>query len=143
MATANLSVGINTTKAKSDLQELKTWMAKGLTDMTLSINSTALQTSINTAMKGPSGGYRLHINAAQLKTDVADALKGAVAGAKVGGGSIDSTQIAAGIKQIKQTLSTGLAEAGQEGGKRLTKTITDDFGNLVTISHKAGVAAAE
>jgi TP901 family phage tail tape measure protein/lambda family phage tail tape measure protein len=143
MATANLSVGINTTKAKSDLQELKTWMAKGLTDMTLSINSTALQTSINTAMKGPSGGYRLHINAAQLKTDVADALKGAVAGAKVGGGSIDSTQIAAGIKQIKQTLSTGLAEAGQEGGKRLTKTITDDFGNLVTISHKAGVAAGK
>ena len=143
MATANLSVGINTTKAKTDLQELKTWMTKGLTDMTLSINSTALQTSINTAMKGPSGGYRLHINAAQLKTDVADALKGAVAGAKVGGGSIDATQIAAGIKQIKQTLSTGLAEAGQEGGKRLTKTITDDFGNLVTVSHKAGVAAGK
>jgi len=115
MATANLSVGINTTKAKTDLQELKTWMAKGLTDMTLSINSAALQTSINTAMKGPSGGYRLHINAAQLKTDVSAALKESTAGAKVGGssGSIDATKLKAEFSKVQQQVSTMNAEIGR------------------------------
>ena len=138
MATANLSVGINTTKAKTDLQELKAWMTKGLTDMTLSINSTALQTSINTAMKGPSGGYRLHINAKALKDDVADALKGATSG-----GSIDSTQVKASLKEVKAAVVTGFAEAGAAGGKALAKEVTDSTSKVAAAAKASGVAAGK
>ena len=131
MATANLSVGINTTKAKSDLQELKQWMANSLTDMTLSINEKSLENSISRAMKGPSGqGYSLKINLTELKTDVSRALNDAVSGAKIGGGSIDTTQLLAEFKKLGQVLETNFADAGDKAGHKFTKGIVDDFGKL-------------
>lgn len=131
MATANLSVGINTTKAKSDLQELKQWMANSLTDMTLSINEKSLENSISRAMKGPRGqGYSLKINLTELKTDVSRALNDAVSGAKIGGGSIDTTQLLAEFKKLGQVLETNFADAGDKAGHKFTKGIVDDFGKL-------------
>lgn len=114
MATANLSVGINTTKAKTDLTELKGWMAKQLSDMTLSVNETALQTSITRAMRGPkgTGGYRLVIDTGSLKTDIQTAINDATKGAKAGGGggTIEVTKLTAELNKAQGQVSTLRAE---------------------------------
>lgn len=118
MATANLSVGINTTQAKTDLQALKSFMQTQLSDMTLSINEKSLEASITRAMKGPSGnrGYRLVVDTAALKSDIQTAINDAARGAKAGvgsGGSIDATKLTAEFSKVQQQVSTLNAEIGK------------------------------
>ena len=123
MTTANLSVGINTEKARADLNALKDFMRSQLSSMALSINEKSLEASIKRAMQGPTNGVALRINTAKLKTDLSTALNDAMSGAKVGGGSIDTTQLKAGIDQIKQYMATAandpaLGNALSEGVKK-------------------------
>lgn len=118
MATANLSVGINTTQAKTDLQALKSFMQTQLSDMALSINEKSLEASITRAMKGPSGnrGYRLVVDTAALKSDIQTAINDAARGAKAGvgsGGSIDATKLTAEFSKVQQQVSTLNAEIGK------------------------------
>ncbi len=118
MATANLSVGINTTQAKTDLQALKSFMQTQLSDMALSINEKSLEASITRAMKGPSGnrGYRLVVDTAALKSDIQTAINDAARGAKAGvgsGGSIDATKLTAEFSKAQQQVSTLNAEIGK------------------------------
>jgi len=139
MTTANLSVGINTEKARADLNALKDFMRSQLSSMALSINEKSLEASIKLAMQGPTNGFALRINTAKLKTDLSTALNDAMSGAKVGSGSIDITQIKSDLNLLKQVTITAANDA--KYGERVTKEIKDSTPAMVKASADAGKAA--
>jgi len=127
MATANLSVGINTKPAKQALTALRAELEKTKVSIPITLDP-------KTRVKIDTSGLAL-----QIKTAIQDGFSGA----KVSAGSLDTTQILAALKKIDAVITTGLADAGQEGAKRLTRAITDDFGNLVNVSYRAGKASGK
>ena len=117
MTTANLSVGINTKPAFESLNKLKGELAK----VNVAIPVTLDPKSISTALAGTK--IKVAIDTADLASKVRQAVQEGMSGLKFSGGSIDTTQLKAGIDQIKQYMATAandpaLGNALSEGVKK-------------------------
>src|SRR5574343_1624678 len=128
MATANLSVGINTKPAHEALKKLKDEMA----NIKAAIPVTIDPKSVSSALSGTK--IKVIIDAADLASQFRRAAQDGLSGLKLGGGSIDTTQIKAGIDQIKQYM------ANAANAPAMGNALAD---NIKKGTPKAAVAAKE
>lgn len=109
MATANLSVGINTKPAHEALKRLKDEMA----NIKAAIPVTIDPKSVSSALSGTK--IKVTLDAANLASQVRMAVQEGVKGVKVGGsgGSIDATKLTAEFSKVQQQVSTLNTEIGK------------------------------
>src|SRR5574343_122031 len=132
MATANLSVGINTKPAHEALKKLKDEMA----NIKAAIPVTIDPKSVSSALSGTK--IKVTIDAADLASQFRRAAQDGLSGLKLGSGSIDTTQIKAGIAQIKQYMATAANDPAL--GNALAKSVKDGTPAAARAAGDAGKA---
>ena len=135
MATANLSVGINTKPAHEALKKLKDEMAKIKTAIPVTIDPK----SVSSALSGTK--IKVTIDAADLASQFKRAAQDGLSGLKLGGGSIDTTQIKAGIDQIKQYMANAANDPAM--GNALADNIKKGTPKAAAAAKEAGKAAGK
>ena len=135
MATANLSVGINTKPAHEALKKLKDEMA----NIKAAIPVTIDPKSVSSALSGTK--IKVTIDAADLASQFRRAAQDGLSGLKLGGGSIDTTQIKAGIDQIKQYMANAANDPAM--GNALADNIKKGTPKAAAAAKEAGKAAGK
>ena len=135
MATANLSVGINTKPAHEALKKLKDEMA----NIKAAIPVTIDPKSVSSALSGTK--IKVTIDAADLASQFRRAAQDGLSGLKLGGGSIDTTQIKAGIDQIKQYMANAANDPAM--GNALADNIKKGTPKAAVAAKEAGKAAGK
>ncbi len=135
MATANLSVGINTKPAHEALKKLKDEMA----NIKAAIPVTIDPKSVSSALSGTK--IKVTIDAADLASQFKRAAQDGLSGLKLGGGSIDTTQIKAGIDQIKQYMANAANDPAM--GNALADNIKKGTPKAAAAAKEAGKAAGK
>ena len=135
MATANLSVGINTKPAHEALKKLKDEMA----NIKAAIPVTIDPKSVSSALSGTK--IKVTIDAADLASQFKRAAQDGLSGLKLGSGSIDTTQIKAGIDQIKQYMANAANDPAM--GNALADNIKKGTPKAAAAAKEAGKAAGK